>query len=90
MTDSSPGACHAFKASSLCHRIEDGVAVQGGLQYAGWRQGGSVLGIELGQLLIEGQPAVWQLADVMSVPAPQQQQQSFIFCLTTKTWVSYF
>ncbi len=45
-----------------------------------------MLGIELAQLLIEGQPAVWQLADVVSVPAPQQQQQIFVW-LTTKTCV---
>ena len=89
MTNISPGACHAFKASSLCYSIEDGVAVQGGLQYAGGRQGGSMLPIELGQLLIKGQPAVWQLADVVGVPAPQHQQQIFVFCLTNKTcWFS--
>ena len=50
----SPGARHAFKASSLCHSIEDGVAVHGGLQDAGGRQGGPMLGVQLGQLLIKG------------------------------------
>ena len=33
-----------------------------------------MLGVELGQLLIKGLPAVWQLADVVSVPAAQPQQ----------------
>ncbi len=33
-----------------------------------------MLSIELGQLLIKGQPAVWQLADVVGVPAPQQRK----------------
>ena len=33
-----------------------------------------MIGVELGQLLVKGLPAVWQLADVVSVPATQQQQ----------------
>ncbi len=49
-----------------------------------------MLGIELGQLLIKGLPAVWQLADVVSVPATQQQQQIFVFCFTTKSLSSRF
>lgn len=42
--------------------------------YAGEGQHSSMLGVELGQLLIKGLPAVWQLADVVGVPAAQLQQ----------------